>query len=432
MKLVETGKGRITLLTLIAIWSISLVVDLPGLAITPVMSRLDTIFPDASHLEIQLLSVLPNFCVIPMIWLSGLLSTSKSKLMLINLGMTLFLISGAACFFARSMPALIIISCFIGIGCGLVIPLAAGVIADFFTGVQRVRQMGIKSGIANFTLIFATFIVGWMGASDWHLPFMVYLVPVIPLLLSPFLSHKYIARTASPSELAPTAPIPGGIAVAGKPVQKQSAPLKATPLQRARATEKSRIMCIAGIMTFYLIITVCTITITYYLPFLMQDYGMPDSDTSVVTAVFFLMITAAGLLLPYVLKSLTNYVTPVCMLMMIVGLVLASIFHTFILYLIACILTGLGYGLLQPIFYTKASLLSPTSGQATKTISYVMMANYFGTAITPLFFTGLQDLLHIHGHTFAFWLGAAMMTVMLVFALLRRDSYVFYTSLRDE
>ena len=51
MKRVPTGRGYIPLLTLIAVWSLSLVVDLPGLAISPLMSVIDKVFPGATHLE---------------------------------------------------------------------------------------------------------------------------------------------------------------------------------------------------------------------------------------------------------------------------------------------------------------------------------------------------------------------------------------------
>ena len=92
------------------------------------------------------------------------------------------------------MPSLIIISCFLGIGCGIVIPLAAGMLAQYFTGKYRMKQLGIKSGIANFCLIFATFVVGWLGQKNWHLPFIVYLVPIIPIILTKFFSKKYIDK----------------------------------------------------------------------------------------------------------------------------------------------------------------------------------------------------------------------------------------------
>ena len=438
MRKINTGKGEITILTLIAVWSISLVVDLPGLAISPIMSQLDVIFPHTTHLEIQLLAMLPNFCIIPFILLSGKLSVSKSRLGLINLGMAIFIAGGVACFFAKSIPALIIISCVIGVGCGLVIPLAAGVIADLFAGVERVKQMGIKSGIANFTLIFTTLVVGWIGTGDWHLPFIVYLVPVIPLCLSPFLTREYISKTASAGELRPEAPtpvdnhphavvrpLPTGTTTTDKQADRP------TPLEVARTSRKSAMACVWGIMGFYFVITLCTIIITYYLPFIMQDYKMPDSDTSLVTSVFFLFITAAGFMLSYMVKLLRNLTTLVSMLLMSVGLLLMALFHSLWIYLVAVAAVGFGYGLLQPIFYTKASLLSPTSKEATKTISYIMTANYLGTAVTPLFFTGIQNAFHIQGHSFSFWLALALMAVILVFTILKRRSFVFFTSLKE-
>jgi len=44
MKYIETGYGKIPYISLIAILSISLVVNLPGLAISPIMGKLDQNF----------------------------------------------------------------------------------------------------------------------------------------------------------------------------------------------------------------------------------------------------------------------------------------------------------------------------------------------------------------------------------------------------
>ena len=64
---IETGRGTISLATLIAIWSISLVVNLPGLAITPVLNNIEAVFPHSSELEVQLLTILPNLFIIPFV-----------------------------------------------------------------------------------------------------------------------------------------------------------------------------------------------------------------------------------------------------------------------------------------------------------------------------------------------------------------------------
>ena len=175
---IQTGQGTISMMTLLAIWSISAITSLPGLAVSPILGDLDKIFPHVSDLEIQMLTSLPNLLIIPFVLLSGKISESKGKIPLLILGLGIFLLCGILYFFANSMNALIMISCFLGIGAGLIIPLSTGLIADVFSGKYRTQQLGLSSSITNITLVFATFVAGWLANYNWHLPFVVYLVPV--------------------------------------------------------------------------------------------------------------------------------------------------------------------------------------------------------------------------------------------------------------
>ena len=181
MLFLESGKYRVPLITVISILSMSIVVNLPGLAISPVMGKLEEVFPHTSELEIQLLSILPNFFIIPFVLLSGKLSMSKSKLSLAFLGLVIYLLSGIAYLFAKNMVWMIIISCTLGVGCGLVIPIAGGLLADYFFGKYRVKLLGVKSGVAVFTIVLANIFVGGTVNKDWHVPFIVYIVPIIPI-----------------------------------------------------------------------------------------------------------------------------------------------------------------------------------------------------------------------------------------------------------
>ncbi|MDE6769751.1 MAG: MFS transporter [Muribaculaceae bacterium] len=429
MKFINTGKGKITLLTLLAVWSISLVVDLPGLAITPVMSDIDKIFPHASHLEIQLLSILPNFCILPFILLAGKMSMSRSKLTLICIGMAIFLAAGIACFFAKSLIALIVISCFIGVGCGIVIPLAAGVIADLFVGHERMTQMGIKSGIANFSLIIATLVVGWLGTSNWHLPFIVYLIPIVPLVLAPFLSKKYLEKTAV--QTASSIPNSSSASSTSAAVSSAASTSKSSVPSIRPTTKKERDRSIIGIMVLYFTITCCTIVVSYYVPFAMQDDGLSSTWSGIVTSIFFLFITLAGFSLTKFVGTVRNSTSWLCLVLMIGGLVLMAMTHALWTYIIGVVLVGAGYGIMQPLFYNKAAVLSPNTNDSTRTLSLIMTANYFGTAVAPLIMTGIKDLFHLSGHVFAFWLGAIILAIPLVICLIKRNSYVFYASLKD-
>ena len=62
---INTGKGTIPLTALVAIWSISAIISLPGLAISPILEDLDKIFPSASELEVEMLESLPSLMIIP-------------------------------------------------------------------------------------------------------------------------------------------------------------------------------------------------------------------------------------------------------------------------------------------------------------------------------------------------------------------------------
>ena len=77
---IETGKGTIPLVAVVAIWSISAVVSLPGLAISPILDKLDTIFPRASELEVEMLESLPSLMIIPFMLLAGRWSVKRNKI----------------------------------------------------------------------------------------------------------------------------------------------------------------------------------------------------------------------------------------------------------------------------------------------------------------------------------------------------------------
>ena len=121
---IKTGKGTITLGVLLAIWSVSAIASLPGLAISPILGDLNKIFPKATDLEIQMLTSLPSLLIIPFVLLAGKLSVGKDKLKILAVGLSVFFLSGVACLFARSMMWLIVISCILGIGAGMVIPFS--------------------------------------------------------------------------------------------------------------------------------------------------------------------------------------------------------------------------------------------------------------------------------------------------------------------
>lgn len=71
---IETGQGTMPIKVLIAIYSISMLTSLPGLAISPILGNLETIFKGATQLQLQMLESLPSLLIVPSILLAGKLS----------------------------------------------------------------------------------------------------------------------------------------------------------------------------------------------------------------------------------------------------------------------------------------------------------------------------------------------------------------------
>ena len=144
---IKTGQGNMTLQKLIAIYSISMVTSLPGLAISPILGKLESIFSSTSELQLQMLESLPSFIIVPFILLAGRMSLYFNTKKLLITGLAIFSACSIAYPFADRMWALLLISGLLGIGAGLVIPFSTGLVADYFSGSYRTKQLGYVSAI---------------------------------------------------------------------------------------------------------------------------------------------------------------------------------------------------------------------------------------------------------------------------------------------
>lgn len=396
---------------LIAIWSVSAIVSLPGLAISPILGDLDRIFPKAGDLEIQMLGVLPSLLIIPFVLLAGKLSVSRSKLRILYGGLGLFFVSGLACLPVRSMAMLIALNCALGIGAGMVIPLSKGMIADYFTGKYRVKQLGISSSISNVTMVLATSLTGWLATIDWHYPFLVYLLPGVSLLLT--LSLRKYRQPASP-DTPPEAGTKAGAAQPESPTGAPHGPIRGIDLWR-----------LAGLMLLYFFATYAIVTVPIELPFLMQHYGMDSSVSGLVISLFFLAIMLPGFFIDRILgrwKERTIFGS--------VGLIAAGLALVFLsgskpAIISGCFATGFGYGIIQPLVYNKA-VVTAVPAKATLALALVMSVNYLAILLCP-FIVDLFALIFdaLKSSRFPFLLNAVLAAVVAFYGYRRRNRFAF-------
>lgn len=445
--MVKTGKAPITMMTYLAIMSISLIVNLPGLAVAPMEGKLKEIL-HAPELEVQLLTTLPNFIIIPFVLLSGKLSEAKHKIPIIVGALLLY--SGCAIWylFAGDMASLIIISCLLGCGAGLLIPFSTGLIAETFGGKYRMKQMGWQSGISNSTVVIATFAVGWLiQGRNWHLPFVVYLAALVPLIFSFWLKHVPGIDTSSKEEnaiitedeenastnsQADTKKTPESVTGSGEPDDKTDFPKQengvVVPALVKSATHSSGFNYgrIWALIAVYFLVTFTSIAITNYSSQLTIQRGWKSNIAGDVTSIFFLFVLIPGYILPWFVKRLKGGTFFWTALMLVVGLGLFVFFKEKWAMFVGAGLTGLGYGICQPMLYDKASYTVNNPEKLTMALAFVLTANYLAIAIEPFVISGISSLFHVHNENlFAFILSFALVIAYTIVIIFTRKKFAF-------
>ena len=400
---INTGQGTIPLITLIGIWSVSALTSLPGLAVSPILGELSTIFPHATELDIQMLTSLPSLLIIPFVLLAGKLAEKRDFIRLLRVGLWLFAASGVLYLFSSRMWQLMAVSALLGIGAGLIIPLSTGLISRYFTGEYRVRQFGYSSAITNMTLVVATAVTGYLAEVHWRLPFAVYLLPLISLVLSAYLKKD----TASVTIKQAAAIIP---------------PIQSTPVISGKYG--IHIRHLVQLMLFYGLVTYVVLAVTFNLPFLMEAHHFSSGNSGLMISLFFLAIMAPGFMLDNLVKLWGNKTKLYSLLAIAAGLLLIWISPTEWLIVPGCILVGLGYGIIQPLIYDK-TVDTAIPQKTTLALAFVMVMNYLAILLSPFITDFFQWIFHTGSQEFPFIFNLCITILIMYWAYAKKEEFLF-------
>jgi MFS family permease len=400
---INTGQGTIPLITLIGIWSVSALTSLPGLAVSPILGELSTIFPHATELDIQMLTSLPSLLIIPFVLLAGKLAEKRDFIRLLRVGLWLFAASGVLYLFSSRMWQLMAVSALLGIGAGLIIPLSTGLISRYFTGEYRVRQFGYSSAITNMTLVVATAVTGYLAEVHWRLPFAVYLLPLISLVLSAYL--KKDAASVTIKQAAAIIP-----------------PIQSTPVISGKYGIHIRYL--VQLMLFYGLVTYVVLAVTFNLPFLMEAHHFSSGNSGLMISLFFLAIMAPGFMLDSLVKLLGNKTKLYSLLAIAIGLLLIWISPTEWLIVPGCILVGLGYGIIQPLIYDK-TVDTAIPQKTTLALAFVMVMNYLAILLSPFITDFFQWIFHTGSQEFPFIFNLCITILIMYWAYAKKEEFLF-------
>lgn len=383
---IKSGYGNQTL-PLWAVFNLYVIyvcTSIPGLAITPIMSDLTKIFPGTTQLESQMLEIGPNIAAIPFVFLGGWIGMKFNNNKLTTWTCLFYGICGVLFFFVPNMITLIILSFLIGIAAGILSPLSSAFIADMFGGEKRTKQYGYTSATLNLVLMACVIATGYLAKINWRLPFMIYLLPIVPLF---FAKHfgKYI-----PSPKAST----------GQTKEKY------------KFSQQVDVWMLTRYCLYYFFITLVIASISMYIPFRFTN----SSTAGDLTSILFFGIMASGYTLNWCVKKLLRgHVAIPVMVFTVLGFAIISLFKSPVLVGIGILIATYFYGIAQPYYYDRLSVAS-TRIALTLTLAIFASMDSIGNVVAPFVIDAIAKIFHHSTSTdpnIAFWICTWMSVAVL-------------------
>ena len=157
-------------------------------AVASILANIASEFPDASVTTVQYLMTFPNLMIVAVSVIAAGLAERISKRTLAALAATgLFLAaaSGVLSFAVHgSIVILYVWAGMLGIGVGLVVPMANSLISDYFQENERDAMLGYQTGAANAGSMIMTYVGGILATIAWQFDYLVYLLAIPGLVLT--------------------------------------------------------------------------------------------------------------------------------------------------------------------------------------------------------------------------------------------------------
>lgn len=380
------------------LYVIFIITSTPGLAITPIMGTMQTIFPGTTQLETQFLELGPNIAAIPFVFIGGAIGAKFNNVKLCNWTCLIYGICGALFFFVPNMICLIILSFLLGIFGGILSPLASSFIADMFNGKQRTAQYGGTSAVLNLVLMVSVILTGYLAKIDWRLPFIIYLLPFIPLIFA----KRFGQFIKEPNQNSKTA--------------------KGEPKPKFKFSENVDVKALVRYCIYYFVITLVIAAISLYIPFIFTNSSVAGDLTSIL----FLGIMASGFTLNWCLRFLKKNVALLVLLIILIGFVMMILPVTgigqYIIVGLGIFLASYFYGIAQPYYYDRLSTLS-TRVALTLTLAIFAIMDSSGNVLAPFIIDGVAKVFGTSADThplFAFRFSAILIAASLVVVLIRQ------------
>jgi MFS family permease len=354
-------------------------------AASPALADIAEAFPDKSPESIQMIVSIPPLLIMVSTLICGQLSRIMRKKTLVLIGMGLYGVGGIMPAFFGDLTFILIMRGIFGAGCGFLIPLSQGLIADFFEGRDREVFMGYRSSTAGIFGMFFTMAGGYLCAIHWRYTFYAYLI-VIPMFL------LVLVKMPEPESRETT-----------------------------RAGDKSsaltRSMWFYALMYFlYNVAMMCFIT--------NAAFVMSASHVGSAKTIGFIMTIssvggiAGGFILGWTTRVFKNFTLVFALCFLALGFILLNFVNTALMFTIASAIWGFGFGTFNPAMALKI-IGSVSKSAATLALAILTCAMGIGQFISPMVYSFAVSAIGLEGPRASWIIAAVCFTAAFLTSLLK-------------
>ncbi|MEX1200797.1 MAG: MFS transporter [Methylophaga sp.] len=333
-----------------AILSVSLITVMAGAMIAPAVASIAAAFPDATALQINVLTSLHAGMVVPFSFISGYLVRKYSKKNILIVSLILYLIAGLGGAVSPNIWFMLATRALLGISVGLMIPISLTLITDNYHGEERTQTLGLQSAATNLGGIIAIMVSGFLALYGWQFSFMAYgmAAPILILVLL-ILPNK-----------------------APQPYVKDSANNKFDP--------RIFLLAIYMVMTF-----VVFFGIPSNMALFLEEL---DVTNTVVNGIIIATCSVGGFLgglsLAFFRRKFKTFFVPLQVTFMAIGFSLIVFYDQSLIAMgIGVLILGFGYGSTVPVIFDSASKISTGNAMAMAT-ALLVSSIYLGQFISPV------------------------------------------------
>lgn len=333
--------------------------------IGPILSQISEAFPGTSDTTIQFLMTFPILFTMVFEVVSALMAEKLPKKILTVTGLFTVGAGGVLAFlFHDSLGILFLWAAVIGIGLGMVAPVAPALINEAYTGQEKQTMLGWQNSASAIGSMIMTFACGFLATAGWNYGYLIYLIGIPGIVMA-------FAGLHSPSG-------------SGRRNRFSAGANDGSVCGQNPERGRFRLLIWKEMLTAALFLMLYS-AIPANLSMLVAERQAGDASTSgILTTLFSLTGMLIGLIFGLITRVLKKWTSTAGVLMLTLGVLILGVGSSLPLMIIGCMAAGTSMSLVMPVCMGAASRLK---GYEILNSALIMASTSVGIFITPLLTT---------------------------------------------